>query len=829
MRIIKFLLSFATTGGLVFLLNNSHNVKGLPIPALGSLLSPFEGYWRNGKSILSVADNHAFKGLTNKVNVVYDDRAIPHIFADNVEDAYFTEGYLHAENRLWQMEFLARAAAGRLSEVLGNRALTPTLSTVDVDKLSRHRGIGKGAERSVEEWKKDAFNWKIIESYCMGANAYINALTPNDYPIEYKIFGVKPEPWSPLKMALVTKYMALDLASGSQDMQATNAKTLFGDSFDALFPEYFKEQSPIVPTGTSWNFAKTTTQNKAKPTTNDLSMVTFPNIENETQPDENNGSNNWAVAASKTKNHRPILCGDPHLSLRLPSIWYELQISTPEMNTYGVSIPGAASIVIGFNDNIAWTITNVGHDVVDWLTIKWKDKNKMEYMLDGSYRKVALRIEDINIKGGGSVKDTVKYTVWGPVVYENDSMPNSNMAFRWLANEVIESSPATFYKLNKARNYTEYAAALQDFNVPASNFAFACKDGDIALRVQGAYPLKPKEQGRFVQDGSLSSSSWKQLIPKDNIPFYKNPARGYVSSANQHSTDPSYPYYYNSEHFEAYRGRIVNNLLSKMGDSITVQDMMNMQNDNSSLLAAEALPNMIKNVDTLALNPAERALLTQLKAWNLRFDADLTAPVMFIEWFNDFYDNTWDEVVSRSDKDLILKPTWHRTVFMLRDEPQSKFFDKIATKDVKETSKDVLTASFKAMALDLIKLQAEVTLKYPANPTLTWAHYKDTEVPHISKIPGLGRSHIQNGGHSKSINAVKKDHGPSWRMIVELGDKPRAWVVYPGGQSGNPGSPHYDDFIDKWAKGTYYEAVFLTKVDEKHDRLKNTQSFSPVK
>jgi penicillin G amidase len=843
MKIVKFLLALITTGGLTWGLNTSHNLKGVPLPALGSLFSPFEGYWHNGDKLTATPNDQTLKGLKGAVKIAYDDRDIPHVFADNIEDAYFTQGFLHANNRLWEMEFIARAAGGGLSEVLGDRKLTPTLSTVDVDKLSRRRGIVKGAERTLEDWRKDPEAWKLVEAYAAGVNALISKLSYKDFPVEYKIFGVKPETWTPLKMALIVKYMALDLALGSQDMQATNAKTLLGSDFDFVFPEYFKEQSPIVPVGTPFKKSPPSPptgvsmgyapSNKVSFPNADLSSVTnsllpFPDAESETQPHPGNGSNNWVVAGSKTKSKHPILCGDPHLNLRLPSIWYEIELSTPEMNVYGASIPGMPSVIIGFNDHIAWTPTNVGHDVVDWLSIKWKDASKMEYLLDGAYKKVDLRIENVNVKGAGVVIDTVKYTVWGPVIYENDTVANANMAFRWLDNEITGLSPIVSYKLNKAKNYDEYAAAIQNWNIPAQNIAFACKDGDIALRVQGAFPVKTKGQGRFVQDGSLSSSSWKSLVPKADIPFSKNPSRGFVSSANQHSTDPSYPYYYNSENFEGYRGRIVNNLLAK-SDSFTIEDMMKMQNDNSSLFAEEALPNLLKNLDETALSAPEQLLLADLKGWNLHYEADMTAPVLLEEWYTAFYEETWDEIMSRPDARRILKPTTVRTVFLLRDDPNNKFFDKIATPE-KETAKQICTASFKKMATSMIKVMAEIALKYPENPKPIWANYKDTEVPHISNIPGLGRTRIASGGQARSINSIKKSNGPSWRMIVEVGgDKPKAFVNYPGGQSGNPGNKHYAEFIDKWAKGEYYEAIFMRKADEKHERITSVQTFNPEK
>jgi penicillin G amidase len=841
MKIVKFLCSFLALGGLVWALNTSLTIKGVPAPAFGKLLNPFGGFWNNGESLAALPTDKTFEALKGTTKVVYDDRMVPHVFAENLADAYFVQGYLHASNRLWQMDFITRASGGKLSEVLGNRILRGTLTSVDIDKTFRRKGILAGAEQTVKEWEKDKETWALIQSYCAGANAHISTLNERTYPVEYKIFGVAPPTWTPLHMALFAKYMAIDLASGESDVAITNARTMLGGDFDFLFPSYFKEQSPIVPAGTSWGFKASMTSETPKMSSNTegVSDVKFPTKKDKNnaitgiipfdnndllKPDPSNGSNNWVAGPSKTKNKKPILCGDPHLGLRLPSIWYEMQIVTPEMNVYGVSLPGLPAIIIGFNENIAWTQTNVGHDVADWYSIKWTDKTKTKYLLDGVATDVKIRVEEIKIKGEPTRMDTVRYTVWGPVVYENDTMPAANMAYHWLANEVPESSIQTFVKLNKAKNYDEYSEAIKDFNVPAQNYAFACKNGDIALKVMGMFPKKAVGQGRFVQDGSLSSSSWKGFVSKNEVPQYKNPARGFVSSANQHSTDPSYPYFYHSEGFEPYRGRIVNNFLTKM-DSITIDDMKKMQNNNYSLMAEEALPNMFKNVDETALTELEKKILASLKTWQYSYDANTAEPIYFEEWFKAFYNDTWDEFLKQKNADNIQKPSAWRTVFLLRDEPANKFFDVPTTADKKEAAKDILTTAFKKMVLEIPKIEAEIKIKYANDPTLTWTHYKDTEVPHISTIPGFGRSHLANGGNARTINSMKKNHGPSWRMIVEMGDEPHAFVAYPGGQSGNPGSPYYTTFLDTWTKGEYYEALFLKKADEQNARIKTVQTF----
>ena len=838
MKLTKLLLSLLATITLTWFLNTSQNIKGAPVPALGSLFSPFQGFWHNAKPLNEQPSNQSAQGLKSNVKVVYDDRMVPHVFAENIEDAFFVQGNLHAQNRLWEMDFITRAAGGRLSEVLGDRPIRVGLSTVDVDKLQRRRGITLGAEKTVQEWQAEHETWAMVNAYCMGANSFIANLDPRDYPIEYKILGAKPEQWTPMRMSLLAAYMAMDLALAENDVQATNAKVLFGNDFDFIYPETFPEQQPVVPAGTSYKAAplvkgatSAVSDSKTNPLPEEIgisflkSMIDFPSVHEDLQPDEGNGSNNWVVGPSKTKNKNPILCGDPHLGLKMPSIWYEMQISTPDMNAYGVSIPGLPAIIIGFNDDIAWTQTNVGHDVADWYTMKWTNPTRLEYQYDGATKKVDLRVEDIIVKGVGIIKDTVKYSVWGPIVYDNDTMPAANMAFHWLANDVLKSSIKSFVMLNKAKNYDDYAKALEGYNVPAQNFAFACKNGDIALRLGGIFPIKAKEQGRFVQDGSSSANAWKGFVPKDMNPAYKNPARGFVSSANQKSTDETYPYYYDSENFEAYRGRIVNNLLSKMND-ITIDSMKKMQGNNFSLMAQEALPTMLKLLETTALTDETKPLLAALKNWDYNYNANEVAPIYFEEWFKAFYNEVWDEILTRPEKDRILKPTTWRTIAILRGDANNKFFDIQATMDKKETAQDLLDSSFKTMATELAKVQAEIQLKYPSNPTMIWTHYKDTEIPHIANVPGFGRAHIANGGYAKSINAVKKNHGPSWRMIVELApDGPHAYVVYPGGQSGNPGSKNYDQFVDTWTKGDYYEAIFMRKADEKHANLTSVQEF----
>ncbi len=802
MRFFGFLVMAVITAGLVYLLNSSFKVGEQSVPAIGKLLNPFTGVWQNAKqSNDTLASTLYLSGLKAGAKVVYDDRMIPHLFAENDLDAAYLQGYVTAQHRLWQMDFSTRAASGRLSEVIGER-------TLEYDKRMRRLGMVYAAENAIEGWKEDAQMYAFLEAYSKGINAYIKTLNPKDYPLEFKLIGYEPEEWTPLKSALFIKSMAQSLCGRENDIENTNLLTLFGqEDFDFLFPEYFESQSPIIPKGTPWNFTP------IYPKDGIQIQKPIGAIEHKTfeKPHPSNGSNNWAVAGSKTKSGNPILCGDPHLSMTLPAIWMELQIHTPNYNCYGVSLPGLPGIIIGFNENVAWSPTNVGQDVMDLYTIKWKDDSKSHYMLDGQAVKAKIKYEKYQVKDIGEVIDTVRYTKWGPVAYENRKQ-GEDIAIRWISHDKqVENEISVFYKLNKAKNYDDYVEALSGYVAPAQNFAFASKEGDIAMRVEGKFPIKKNQQGRFVQDGSLSANEWLGFIPKAHIPAMKNPERGFVSSANQHSTAPDYPYYYNSAGFGDYRGRYLNRMLAQMND-ITVEDMMALQNSNYSIKAERMLPIFYSFLEEDKLDEDGKKYLTKLKLWDYNFDRDELAPVIYSIWSRKFYFFTWDEF-KNDTLDLVRPDSW-LAMDLMEDDPTNKYFDVIASRG-KETAKDIVNKSFQEMVKEMNELRAK-------NQGLDRGTHNPTYINHLARLDGMGRK-LYASGTGEALNATYRSHGPSWRMIVELGDEVKAKVVYPGGTSGNPASPHYDDFMDEWENGEYFDALFLKSADEEQERIKMVQ------
>ncbi len=557
MRIIPFVIFGIITTALIIVFNTS---LLLPAP-LGKLMAPQSGVWQNAEPVNeNFSADLSFPQVKGNVNVYFDDRLVPHVFAEQDNDAYFVQGYLHAKFRLWQMEFQTHAAAGRISELIGKKGL-------DFDRDKRRLGMVFAAENSLKEVEKDRATLAECDNYTAGVNAYIESLNQSGLPIEYKLLGYYPEKWTNLKTALFLKYMSLDLAGGENDFENTNAKSVFstGD-FDKIYPVIMDSLDPIVPNGMV--YPKPAVEVKIPATADSLYFGKKDTVNiKEQKPNPANGSNNWAVSGAKTKSGYPILCNDPHLSLNLPSLWYEMQIVTPNFNAYGVSFPGAPAIIIGFNDNCAFGFTNAGRDVRDYYEIKFRDDSRKEYWFDNSWHPTTLRIEDIKVKGEPDYLDTVAYTNIGPVMYDKSyhglrETNNKYYAVRWKAHDP-SNELKMFTLLDKAKNYDDYLEAIKYLQTPGQNCIFASKDGDIALWDQGAFPAKWRRQGDFVMPGTDSSYFWQGIIPQDENPHIVNPERGFVSSANQLPADSAYPYYLGGS-FPVYRGWEINKRLSAM-------------------------------------------------------------------------------------------------------------------------------------------------------------------------------------------------------------------------------------------------------------------------
>lgn len=792
MKSIKFLILSALSLGFVYLLSNPLQLKDTQLPALGNFFNPFEGFWSNAKTNPISLDATTFPVLQEDVQVKIDVRGVPHIFAQNMSDAIFAQGYLTAQDRLWQMEITHRSASGRLSEIFGKRALKS-------DIQNRKIGNEHYAIKRNQKWNEFAKGDEkiFLSQYAKGVNAYIETLDERSLPFEYKLFNHKPEAFQPLHATLIVTKMAQRLCGREEDLEKTNLLAALGaEAFDYLYPDYNKAQSPIVADSNQVSYPKGSASAEQ--------TVSFYDHEPFEKPNPSNGSNNWAVSGDKTRSGKPILANDPHLGMTLPSVWYEIQIHTPEMNVYGVTLPGIPGVIIGFNENIAWGVTNVSHDVTDFYKVNWADKAKTKYNYLGEVKAIEEIQDTIKILGEEPYIHDLKYTELGPIVYSEADHPEQDLIMRWLVNEdPTNFELSTFIDLCKAKNYKEYRAALSSYAIPAQNFVFADNSGDIAITVTGKFPIKEDGQGKFIYEEITENNLWKGYIPFDSLPHSYNPTSGFVGSANQHSTTPNYPYYYNGR-FDHYRGRILHQKLSKMND-IRAEDMMALQNDSESLIAHDILPALTAMVDEGDFNALKKGMLQMLRDWDMKFDKDSKAPILFYSWWKNIYKLTWDEIDAIAENRAVYKPGDWRTIEMIQEDSSSKYFD-IQETEAKEKASDIINLAFEKTYQEL-----EGRINEEA---YDWGTYWSAQVMHLSKVPALSHPNVEVSGFKYALNAIRGSHGPSWRMIVELDEYPKAYGVYPGGQSGNPASKLYDSNLDAWTKGDYYELQFMKSPDD---------------
>jgi penicillin amidase len=770
------------------------------LPQIGMFFNPFVGFWQNAEAIDAPRTEGLPETLALKdsVYVRFDDRGVPHIKAQNEADLYRVQGYLEARDRLWQMELQIRAAGGRLSEWVGPVALPR-------DRYMRRIGMRYAAEQALDSLQNDPALADLLQAYADGVNARIAEMNPADYPLEYKVMGITPEPWNLLKSMLLMKQLTYTLAGRSNDVRRTLTRAWQGRAFlKQFFDGAIPGADPIISNAmmAGNDFAV----RPPDPPKDDFESRVAADI-SAFQPDPLNGSNNWAVSGSRTATGAPLLANDPHLGLTLPSIWYEVQLTTPEYNTYGVSFPGAPGVILGFNENIAWGSTNVGADVMDYYEIEFRDSTMSEYRYDGSWQQVHVRSETLQVRGGEPEILKIPFTHHGPVVRSDSATAISysstipvGYALRWEAHDRSDIFK-TFYLLNHARNYEDYREALTYFNTPAQNLVYADQEGNIALWVTGKFPLKWDGQGRLVSDGSNPKYDWQGWIPFEDNPHTKNPKRGFVSSANQRPAGSDYPYYLDDRFGPYERGNRINETLSQL-ENATPESLQQLQTDVLSLHARTLLPVLLDELPSEKLSPIQQRVVDSLRSWDYRKTPESLSATLFNRWWDALYDGIWSDEydqapgpVSWPARDVVVK--------LISDHPDSKWMDDITTPQT-ETLQDIAWRTFQTVVPDTL-----IITQVPR-----WAEEKAFRVPHLANIPGLSSERYDVGGDAETVNAIRGSHGPSWRMVVSLEDTVKGYGVYPGGPSGNPGSPYYNNSISDWANGRLPALPFYHETSE---------------
>jgi penicillin amidase len=777
-----------------------------PAPALGGFLEPAHGVWSLARSAELPRDAQAdVQHLGANVTVLYDDRAVPHVFAATEDDAYRALGYVTARDRLFQLYLQTMAASGRLTEIAGPRAL-------ELDREMRGLGLPRSAERLAAAASDTSVSVRHMRAYADGINAYIRRLPASELPLEFRLTGTRPAEWTLTdsyhlfnRMGWTLAYLALE------DDRAAAASRVGMRAATALFPDDQPIQEPIQPNGQ--RTARFDFRPLPPPGAPDIGSARLIAAADAFLPSRAHrrgaedeprsmASNNWAVSPRRSATGHALLAGDPHLDLTLPSIWYEAHLVVPgALDVYGVTIPGSGAIIIGFNRDVAWTFTNTGADVLDLYTEQVDDAaHPTRYRLDGEWKPLERRVERYLGPAGETIAtDTLFFTHRGPM---------RHVGARWLSMRWTVLEAGTEINGFYAASHAHSAAELEDgfatwYRAPAQNMLAADRAGHIAIRSSGRFPIRPGDgKGDAVRDGTLRASDWTGALPVAQYPQALDPAQGYLASANQQPIDPRVAAGWWGGSYDPWRAMRINVLL-RADSAVTTDAMRRYQTDAGSARADLFVPYFLDaaqrvlaraTMDTQASRLSEAAGL--LGQWDRRYTKDNRRAALFEAAMQELVARTWDELAVPGSARRVITPPSAVLAALLADSA-SLWWDDRSTAPV-EHRDDVLAASLVA-ALD----GARKKYGDPSGDGWRWDRIRHANVHHVLRLPALSALEIpvQGGPGTLSPSAGSGTHSASWRMVVELGPKPRAWATYPGGQSGNPVSARYRDRIAMWSKG----------------------------
>ena len=776
-----------------------------PAPALGPFLEPAHGVWSLARSATPPRDAEVdLSRLGADVTVLYDDRAVPHIFASSEDDAYRALGYVTARDRLFQLHLQTLAASGRLTEIAGARAL-------DLDREMRGLGLPRSAERlgAIPDTSATA---RRLRAYAEGINAYVRALPASELPLEFRLLGLRPAEWKVADSYHLLNRMGWTLAHLALENDRAAAASRVGTrAAEALFPDDTPIQEPIQPNGQrAPRFDFRTFPPPGAPDSASARLVAAADVffpgrvsgRDDGEAPRAMASNSWAVSPRRSSTGHALLAGDPHLDLTLPSIWYEAHLVVPgALDVYGVTIPGSGAIVIGFNRDVAWTFTNTGVDVLDLYAEQVDDTLRpTRYALDGSWRRLERREERYRGRDGEILAtDTLYFSHRGPM----RRVGNRWLSMRWT---VLEGGTelAAFAAASHARTAVELQEGfVTHFRTPAQNMLAADRSGHIAIRSNGAFPIRPGDgSGAVIRDGRTRASDWTGWLPPAQYPQSTDPAQGFLASANQQPIDPLVADGWWGGSYDPWRALRINALLR--ADSVVSPDAMRRyQTDPGSARADLFVPHFQRAARRALAREAPgsdatrlREALALLDGWDRRYTESNRRAVLFESAMQELVARAWDELAPPGSRRRAVTPSTAVLAALLADSG-SVWWDDRSTAVV-ERRDDILTASL-AAGLDTARNRHGDA----GGKGWQWDGIRHANIHHLLRIPSLSALAIpvQGGPGTLSPSAGSGTHGASWRMVVELGPERRAWATYPGGQSGNPISPRYRDRIRGWENG----------------------------
>jgi len=783
----------------------------------------------------------ALPGIKAETIVQRDNWGIPHIWATNSHDLLMAQGYIHAQDRFWQMDVWRHIGSGRLAEMFGS-------SQVKTDRYLRTMGWARVAQQEIEQM--DAEMKANLQAYADGVNAYLAQHQGSALSLEYAVLqflnpGYKPEPWQPLHSLTWGKVMAYDLGRNfeSEIERTSLLKTLTPAQVAELFPPYPEDLPVILPEfqrageqGRQGSRGAGEAGGAGEEITAVLESITRPMMALEKLIGTRGvgiGSNNWVISGERTATGKPILANDPHLGVQIPSIWYEVGLHcTPKSaecpyNVTGFSFAGMLGVIIGHSDRIAWGVTNVQSDVMDLYIEKINPNNPNQYEVNGKWVDMQLVKETIQVAGSQPIVQTVRYSRHGPIL--SDVSPelkqfnqnqqvklpqNYAVALRWTA---LEPSKLTYSieQMNRAQNWQEFRTAARNFDVPAQNLVYADIEGNIGYQLPGKFPIRAKGEGRYPVPGWTDEYEWQGYIDFEQLPTSFNPSQGYIATANN-LVASEYPYLITTDWVYGYRAKRIVEMIEQQSQPISLDYVQQMQGDNRNLNAQMLVPLL----QAISVNtPREEAARKLLLNWDLQLGMTSPAAALF--------ETFWKHLLADTFHDQLPKEyfpdggdRWYAVVNNIAKQPNSFWWDNRNTATI-ENRDQILQQAFTEAVDELERIQS----KDPKNwnwgklHTITFrnATLGKSGVAPIEAL--FNRGSFQTAGNGETVNANRWRANksfevtdiPSMRMVVDLAKLDNSLAIHTPGQSGHAFHQHYINMVDPWRKIEYHPMLWEQK------------------
>lgn len=757
------------------------------------------GYRMVTRSLPETRGELDLPGLYAEVQVFRDGYHIPHILAKNEHDLFFAQGFITAQDRLWQMDLWRRIARGRLSEIFGQ-------TTLKTDSLMLTIGIWRTARRIAPHLSSES--QRIFQAYADGVNAYIQKYS-NRLPIEFTLLNYKPSPWQVEDCLAISRWFAWNSSTAWKvdiTLGAIVEKIGMGKAKE-LFPEDQRQDSSQP----HWEGLPLTGLFGKYPS----------HAEDEMFPNSSAGSNCWVVSGDRSVTGRPILANDPHLALTNPSVFYENHLVGGGFNVSGVSIPGLPGVIIGHNDKIAWGLTNLMADDLDLFVEQIDPNDPTKYLYGKNVRKAEIITEEIPIRGNSPIQMRILRTHHGPIVsdvLQIKSKISSAISVRWTGHETSDEGLA-FYHLNRAEDWESFREALTHYKINPQAFIYADREGNIGVQAAGKIPVKIEGIHFLPRAGEDPAYDWKSEIPFDALPSLKNPEKGVIATANDKLLWENASYASSGLWALPSRIRRIQQLLSEK-ENYSMMDFNRIQADVHSIFAKEFIELVLSVVRGISFDDSvEQELVKNLSGWDGQMkagspEAALCETLLGRVMKNLFLDEIGDSLYSAF---VELHGLPLNALSRLLAEESSPWFDNVKTSHTVETKKDIIKKSYRDAITFLKEQLGEDVSKWTwgALHTLVFKHPLGKH-PLLAKTFNMGPFHVSGSGTTVNCTAynLKKPYdvvgGASARLIIDLGNPDNSISVIPTGQSGQPLDEHYRDQLQLYLGNLYHPNLMDT-------------------